>query len=58
MRKEYDFSNGERSEFYGKVDTKNPTIEIDKVSSPDLRRRSDREARRNRKPSKDGTPNG
>jgi hypothetical protein len=29
MRKEYDFSNGERGKFYGKVDTKNPLIEAD-----------------------------
>lgn len=27
MRKEYDFSKGERGKFYGKVDTKNPIIE-------------------------------
>ena len=29
MRKEYDFSNGTRGRFYGKVDTKNPLIEAD-----------------------------
>ena len=29
MRKEYDFSNGERGKFYRKVDTKNPLIEAD-----------------------------
>jgi hypothetical protein len=29
MRKEYDFSKGERGKFYGKVDTKNPIIEED-----------------------------
>lgn len=29
MRKEYDFSKGERGKFYGKVDTKNPIIETD-----------------------------
>lgn len=29
MRKEYDFSKGERGKFYGKVDTKNPIIEPD-----------------------------
>ena len=29
MRKEYDFSKGERGKFYGKVDTKNPIIEAD-----------------------------
>ena len=29
MRKEYDFSKGERGKFYGKVDTKNPIIEDD-----------------------------
>lgn len=29
MRKEYDFSKGERGKFYGKVDTKNPIIEND-----------------------------
>ncbi len=29
MRKEYDFSKGERGKFYGKVDTKNPIIEKD-----------------------------
>ena len=29
MRKEYDFSNGERGKFYRKVDTKNPFIETD-----------------------------
>jgi hypothetical protein len=27
MRKEYDFSKGERGKFFGKVDTKNPIIE-------------------------------
>lgn len=27
MRKEYDFSKGERGKFYGKVDTENPIIE-------------------------------
>jgi hypothetical protein len=27
MRKEYDFSKGERGKFYGKVDTKNPIVE-------------------------------
>jgi hypothetical protein len=29
MRKEYDFSNGERGKFHGKVDTKNPIVESD-----------------------------
>lgn len=29
MRKEYDFSKGERGKFYGKVDTKNPIIEVE-----------------------------
>ncbi len=29
MRKEYDFSKGERGKFYGKVDTRNPIIETD-----------------------------
>jgi hypothetical protein len=29
MRKEYDFSKGERGKFHGKVDTKNPIIEPD-----------------------------
>ncbi len=29
MRKEYDFSKGKRGKFYGKVDTKNPIIEIE-----------------------------
>jgi uncharacterized protein YicC (UPF0701 family) len=29
MRKEYNFSKGERGKFYGKVDTKNPIIETD-----------------------------
>ena len=29
MRKEYDFSKGERGKFYGKIDTKNPIIETD-----------------------------
>ncbi|CAN5445451.1 hypothetical protein BH10ACI1_BH10ACI1_32950 [soil metagenome] len=29
MRKEYDFSKGERGKFYGKVDTNNPIIESD-----------------------------
>lgn len=29
MRKEYDFSKAERGKFFGKVDTKNPIIEID-----------------------------
>ncbi len=29
MRKEYDFSKGEREKLYGKVDTKNPIIETD-----------------------------
>lgn len=29
MRKEYDFSKGERGKFYGKVDTRNSIIEID-----------------------------
>jgi len=29
MRKEYDFSKGERGKFYGKVDTKNPIIETE-----------------------------
>jgi transposase len=29
MRKEYDFSKGERGKFYAKVDTKNPIIEAD-----------------------------
>ena len=29
MRKEYDFSKGERGKFYGKVDTENPIVEID-----------------------------
>lgn len=29
MRKEYDFNNGERGKFHGKVDTKNPLIEAD-----------------------------
>lgn len=32
MRKEYDFSKGERGKFYGKVDTKNPLIEKDDIS--------------------------
>ena len=31
MRKEYDFSKGERGKFYGKVDTKNPIIETDET---------------------------
>ena len=29
MRKEYDFSNGTRGKFYGKVNTTNPIIEAD-----------------------------
>jgi uncharacterized protein YicC (UPF0701 family) len=29
MRKEYDFSKGERGKFYGKVDTKNSIIETE-----------------------------
>jgi len=29
MRKEYDFSKGERRKFFGKVDTKNPIIETE-----------------------------
>jgi hypothetical protein len=29
MRKEYDFSKGERGKFFGKVDTKNPLIETE-----------------------------
>ncbi|MGC2238478.1 MAG: hypothetical protein WA584_20150 [Pyrinomonadaceae bacterium] len=29
MRKEYDFSKGERGKFYGKVDTQNPIIETE-----------------------------
>jgi len=29
MRKEYDFSKAERGKFFGKVDTRNPSIEID-----------------------------
>ena len=29
MRKEYDFSKGERGKFFGKVDTKNPLIEAE-----------------------------
>ena len=29
MRKEYDFSKGERGKFFGKVDTKNPIIETE-----------------------------
>lgn len=32
MRKEYDFSDGVRGKFYGKVDTKNPIIEFDDES--------------------------
>ncbi len=35
MRKEYDFSKGERGKFYGKVDTKNPIIEIDEETLTD-----------------------
>ena len=31
MRKEYDFSKGERGKFFGKVDTKNPSIENEDV---------------------------
>lgn len=29
MRKEYDFSNGVRGKFYGKVNTQNPIVEED-----------------------------
>ncbi len=29
MRKEYDFSNGTRGKFYGKVDTKKPIVEVE-----------------------------
>lgn len=29
MRKEYDFSKGERGKFFGKVDTANPVIETE-----------------------------
>lgn len=32
MRKEYDFSKGERGKFFGKVDTKNPVIEVEDES--------------------------
>lgn len=39
MRKEYDFSKGERGKFYGKVDTKNPVIEAGNEISEDVERR-------------------
>jgi hypothetical protein len=35
MRKEYDFSKGERGKFYGKIDTRNPIIEDD-IDESDL----------------------
>ena len=31
MRKEYDFSKAERGKFFGKVDTKNPSVETDEA---------------------------
>jgi len=36
MRKEYDFSNGERGKFYGKADTKNPLIETDDATLDEI----------------------
>ncbi len=36
MRKEYDFSKGERGKFYGKVDTKTPTIEPDEETLDEI----------------------
>ena len=36
MRKEYDFSKGERGKFYGKVDTKNPLIENENESLDEI----------------------
>ena len=36
MRKEYDFSKGERGKFYGKVDTENPIIESEDETLNDM----------------------
>jgi hypothetical protein len=41
MRNEYDFSNGERGKFFGKVDTKNPIIETESEPIPEIEAKED-----------------